>query len=172
MMHLIILLVLFTGLAWFISWSMIAILFYPKKPILGWQAPLIGWVKDFELNTLIKEEQLTGQLDKLIPTLDHKLEDFFRNRLAEKLPMISMFIGDKTIQQLKIVFMDELRNIFPELIHSFSSNMQKEFIDQLEHQSLEKLKFASFSSNFSIKKICLDYGFNMGNSRLFDFELF
>jgi len=75
-MHLIILLVLFTGLAWFISWSMIAILFYPKKPILGWQAPLIGWVKDFELNTLIKEEQLTGQLDKLIPTLDHKLEDF------------------------------------------------------------------------------------------------
>ena len=162
MIHLIVLLVLFAGLAWFISWGMIAMLFYPKKPIVGWQAPLIGWVKAFDLNSLIKEEQLTGQLDQLMPTLDHKLDDFFRNRLAEKLPMISMFIGDKTIQQLKSVFMDELRNMFPELIHSFASNMQKDLLNQLEEQSLEKLKKAAFKATAPFRKLALIIGLIWG----------
>ena len=161
-MHLIILLVLFAGLAWFISWGMIAILFYPKKPILGWQSPLMGWVKAFDLNTLIKEEQLRGQLDQLMPTLDHKLDDFFRNRLAEKLPMISMFIGDKTIQQLKDVFMEELSNMFPELIQSFARNMQKDLIHQLEEQSIEKMKISAFKATAPLRKLALVIGLVWG----------
>lgn len=161
-MHIIVLLILFTVLAWLISWGMIAILFYPKKPILGWQAPLIGWVKAFDLNHLLKEDQLTGQLDQLMPTLDDKLDDFFRNRLAEKLPMISMFIGDKTIQQLKTVFLDELRNIFPELIQSFSKNMQKELIDQLEYQTLEKIKIACFKATAPLRVLAIFIGLIWG----------
>jgi len=58
--------------------------------------------------------------------------------------------------------MDELRNIFPELIHSFSSNMQKEFIDQLEHQSLEKLKFAAFQATSPLRKFALIMGLIWG----------
>ncbi len=162
MMHIIVLLILFTVLAWLISWGMIAILFYPKKPILGWQAPLIGWVKAFDLNNFLKEDQLTGQLDQLMPTLDDKLDDFFRNRLAEKLPMISMFIGDKTIQQLKTVFLDELRNMFPELIQSFSKNMQKELIDQLEYQTLEKIKIACFKATAPLRVLAIFIGLIWG----------
>ena len=161
-MHIIVLLILFTVLAWLISWGMIAILFYPKKPILGWQAPLIGWVKAFDLNNFLKEDQLTGQLDQLMPTLDDKLDDFFRNRLAEKLPMISMFIGDKTIQQLKTVFLDELRNMFPELIQSFSKNMQKELIDQLEYQTLEKIKIACFKATAPLRVLAIFIGLIWG----------
>ena len=161
-MHIIVLLILFTVLAWLISWGMIAILFYPKKPILGWQAPLIGWVKAFDLNHHFKEDQLTGQLDQLMPTLDDKLDDFFRNRLAEKLPMISMFIGDKTIQQLKTVFLDELRNMFPELIQSFSKNMQKELIDQLEYQTLEKIKIACFKATAPLRVLAIFIGLIWG----------
>jgi hypothetical protein len=103
MMQLFISILLFSGLAWFISWGMIGILFYPKKPILGWQAPLIGWAKNIDLSNLLNEENLDAQLDKVMPVIDAKLDDFFRHRLTEKLPMISMFIGDKTIQQLKTV---------------------------------------------------------------------
>lgn len=162
MMQLFISVLLFAGLAWLISWGMIGILFYPKKPILGWQAPLIGWAKNINLSHWMSEEKLDAQLDKVMPVIDEKLDDFFRNRLTEKLPMISMFIGDKTIQQLKSVFMEELRQMFPSLMHSFASNMQKDLLQQLEYQSLEKLKIAAFKATAPIRRLAIIIGIVWG----------
>ena len=161
-MQLFISVLLFAGLAWLISWGMIGILFYPKKPILGWQAPLIGWAKNINLSHWMSEEKLDAQLDKVMPVIDEKLDDFFRNRLTEKLPMISMFIGDKTIQQLKTVFMEELRQMFPSLMHSFASNMQKDLLQQLEYQSLEKLKIAAFKATAPIRRLAIIIGIVWG----------
>ena len=161
-MQLFISVLLFAGLAWLISWGMIGILFYPKKPILGWQAPLIGWAKNINLSHWMSEEKLDAQLDKVMPVIDEKLDDFFRNRLTEKLPMISMFIGDKTIQQLKSVFMEELRQMFPSLMHSFASNMQKDLLHQLEYQSLEKLKIAAFKATAPIRRLAIIIGIVWG----------
>ncbi len=161
-MQLFISVLLFAGLAWLISWGMIGILFYPKKPILGWQAPLIGWAKNINLSHWMSEEKLDAQLDKVMPVIDEKLDDFFRNRLTEKLPMISMFIGDKTIQQLKSVFMEELRQMFPSLMHSFASNMQKDLLQQLEYQSLEKLKIAAFKATAPIRRLAIIIGIVWG----------
>ena len=162
MMQLFISVLLFAGLAWLISWGMIGILFYPKKPILGWQAPLIGWAKNINLSHWMSEEKLDAQLDKVMPVIDEKLDDFFRNRLTEKLPMISMFIGDKTIQQLKTVFMEELRQMFPSLMHSFASNIQTDLLQQLEYQSLEKLKIAAFKATAPIRRRAIIIGIVWG----------
>ncbi len=162
MLHLIILMVLFAGLAWLISWGMVAILFYPTKTIFGWQAPLIGWVQKINLNDLLHEEKLDTQLDKVMPIIDEKLDDFFRNRLTEKLPMISMFIGDKTIQQLKTVFMEELRQMFPTLMQSFASNMQRDLLKQLEHQSMEKIKTLALKATTPLRKIAIFVGLIWG----------
>jgi hypothetical protein len=162
MMQLFISILLFSGLAWFISWGMIGILFYPKKPILGWQAPLIGWAKNIDLSNLLNEEKLDAQLDKVMPVIDAKLDDFFRHRLTEKLPMISMFIGDKTIQQLKTVFMEELRQMFPTLMQSFASNLQKDLLEQIENQSLERLKLAAFTATAPLRKLAIFIGLIWG----------
>ena len=162
MMQLFISILLFSGLAWFISWGMIGILFYPKKPILGWQAPLIGWAKNIDLSNLLNEEKVDAQLDKVMPVIDAKLDDFFRHRLTEKLPMISMFIGDKTIQQLKTVFMEELKQMFPTLMQSFTSNLQKDLLQQLEYQSLEKLKMAAFKATAPLRKMAIFIGLIWG----------
>jgi len=161
-MQLFISMLLFAGLAWFISWGMIGILFYPKKPIVGWQAPLIGWAKNIDLSNLLNEEKLDAQLDKVMPVIDEKLDDFFRHRLTEKLPMISMFIGDKTIQQLKTVFMEELKQMFPTLMQSFASNLQKDLLQQLEYQSLEKLKMAAFTATAPLRKLAIFIGLIWG----------
>jgi len=40
--------------------------------------------------------------------------------------MISMFIGDKTIEALKTVFMEELALLFPMLITEFSAHLSKD----------------------------------------------
>ncbi len=85
-MQLFISMLLFAGLAWLISWGMVGILFYPKKPILGWQAPLIGWARNIKLSHLLNEEKLDTQLDKVMPIIDEKLDDFFRNRLTKNYP--------------------------------------------------------------------------------------
>jgi hypothetical protein len=162
MLHLVILMLLFAGLAWLISWGMVGILFYPKKPILGWQSPLVGWVKSVNMSTLLNKETLDQSLEKIMPIIDEKLDDFFRHRLTEKLPMISMFIGDKTIQQLKSVFMEELKQMFPTLMQSFASNMQKDLIDQLEHQSLQKFEIIAFKATAPLRKLAILIGLIWG----------
>jgi hypothetical protein len=162
MLHLVILMLLFAGLAWLISWGMVGILFYPKNPILGWQSPLASWAKSVNMSTLLNKEMLDHSLEKILPIIDEKLDDFFRHRLTEKLPMISMFIGDKTIQQLKSVFMEELKQMFPTLMQSFASNMQKDLIDQLEHQSLQKFEIIAFKATAPLRKIAILIGIIWG----------
>jgi hypothetical protein len=166
MAQLFILLFLFGSLAWFISWSMVGLLFYPKKTIhflgISWQAPIIGWVKTLQIDQLIPTENLSIQLDQLMPEIDQKLDDFFRKRLSEKLPMISMFIGDKTIEQLKSVFMEELKNMFPELIQSFATNMQNELIHTLEQKSLDSIYNYLIKATAPFRKMAIFLGLTWG----------
>lgn len=161
-MQLSILMLMFCSLAWFISWGMVAILFYPTKSILGWQAPLIGWTKKIDVNAYLGDEKLHLQLEQVLPMIDQQLDDFFRNRLTDKLPMIAMFIGDKTIQQLKTVFMEELKQIFPDLIRSFALNIQKEMLDQLEKHALRKIKKQAMKTTAPLRKWAILIGLIWG----------
>ena len=52
--------------------------------------------------------------------------------------MISMFIGEKTIEELKEVFMEELALLFPLLISEFSVHLNKDLHAQWE-QKLSKI---------------------------------
>ena len=63
---------------------------------------------------------------KLVPFIENHVDDFLRNKLKEQMPMISMFIGDKTITTLKTVFMQELENLFPQVMKQFASNMKND----------------------------------------------
>lgn len=60
------------------------------------------------------------------PTIEHHIDDFLRHRLSQKMPVISMFIGDKTIGQLKAVFMAELEEIFPGVIRKYIQGLPQE----------------------------------------------
>ena len=53
---------------------------------------------------------------KLMPVIEIHIDDFLRNRLKTAIPMIGMMIGDRTISQLKSVFMNELETILPIVI--------------------------------------------------------
>ena len=48
--------------------------------------------------------------------------------------MISMFIGDKTIEELKEVFMEELALLFPLLINEFSAHLNKDLQQQWQQK--------------------------------------
>ena len=63
---------------------------------------------------------------KILPLAEVQIDHFLRIKLAEQMPMISMFIGDNTIKQLKTVFMKELGELFPELIKQYVSGLQSD----------------------------------------------
>ncbi len=59
------------------------------------------------------------------------------------MPMISMFIGEKTINELKTVFTNELETLFPVIMKSYMNSLQQE----LDLEKIVVQKVAGFSSD-------------------------
>jgi uncharacterized membrane protein YheB (UPF0754 family) len=149
----------FTG--WFVIWLTIKILFRPHKPVsvAGIRiqgiipanqqlvAEKIGRLVSTELFSLDALQQKVTDpenFNKLKPEIETHIDSFLRVRLKETFPMLSMLIGDKTINQLKGAFLTELESLFPVLMSSYITNLQKEF--DIEKQVSEKI------AGFSISK--------------------
>ena len=75
--------------------------------------------------------------------VEDKVDDFLRRKLSDAFPIISMFIGDSTINQLKTIFMAELEIIFPEMIASYMKNLES----QLDLEKIVTEKVYGFSSD-------------------------
>jgi uncharacterized membrane protein YheB (UPF0754 family) len=77
-------------------------------------------------------------MDTIIPLLESKIDVFLRHKLSESFPMISMFIGDKTIDKLKSLFIEELKTTLPEMIDNYILQLKDEL--NLERIVTEKVK--------------------------------
>ncbi|MCX6209570.1 MAG: DUF445 family protein [Bacteroidetes bacterium] len=147
-------------IGWFTNWIAIKMLFHPKEPkrILGITfhgifpkrqkifAQHLGKLVSKELISFEEiEAKITSpeNLQKVMPVVDEHIENFLKNKLAATMPMLSMFIGDKTIAQLKTVFMQELELMFPELMKNYMSTLQQE----LDLEKIVQEKVESFSSD-------------------------
>jgi hypothetical protein len=64
---------------------------------------------------------------RLMPVIEDHIDDFLRNRLKTAIPMIGMLIGERTISQLKTVFMQELEVIFPEVLKKYVGDLYQNF---------------------------------------------
>jgi hypothetical protein len=126
--------ILVGAFGWFIVWALVKLVFYPSQAIdigpFKWESLANKWVNQIDLSELIPQLTHNDSFESLKPIMNEKLDDFFRHKLSVKLPMISMFIGDKTIEELKGVFMEELAILFPVLITQFSANLNKEVQQQ------------------------------------------
>jgi uncharacterized membrane protein YheB (UPF0754 family) len=74
------------------------------------------------------------------------MEEFLRHKLSEAFPVISMFIGDKTINTVKSAFMKEIETLFPEMMQSYMTKLQSELdlekivVDKVNGFSSDKLE--------------------------------
>ncbi len=84
-----------------------------------------------------------ANLEKIMPMIEKHVDDFLRIKLSNEMPFLSMFIGDKTINTLKGIFMQEIGNLFPQVMKQFSANLQAEL--DLEHIVIQKV--SAFSSD-------------------------
>lgn len=84
-----------------------------------------------------------GSLKKVTPFVEQHIDKFLHEKLKEKLPVISMFVGEGTIQKLKEGLMEEIEILLPQLIGKFTENLSV----QIDIEKIVTEKVADFSSD-------------------------
>ncbi len=147
-------------IGWITNRVAIKMLFHPREPkrILGLtiQGIFPKRQKQFaeKLGKLVSDELLSfkdiesriinpDNLKKILPMVEGHIDEFLRVKLSKEMPIISMFIGDKTIDTLKSIFMQELETLFPQLLENYMANLKTEL--DLEQIVVEKV--SGFSSD-------------------------
>ncbi|WP_276503297.1 DUF445 domain-containing protein [Terrimonas pollutisoli] len=94
-----------------------------------------------DLNGLEQKISDPKNFENVKPLIEDHMDDFLRNRLKEQMPMISMFIGDKTISSLKAIFIQEIEDLFPQVMLQFSDTLKQQF--NIKDLVREKIKAIS-----------------------------
>ena len=147
-------------IGWFTNWIAIKMLFHPKEPkrFLGItiqgifpkrQAQFAAKLGSLVANELLHFDEIAEKikeperLKELNPIIEAHLDTFLKVKLVEKMPMISMFIGEKTIGQLKAGMMEEIEILLPELLSKYTDSLSS----QIDIERIVTEKVAMFSSD-------------------------
>lgn len=90
---------------------------------------IAGYVSEELVNFNELEQRLLSpdNLKNIHDYLDKKAEEFLRVKLAEKLPVISMFVTDSLVDAAKESLVGELDKMIPEIIKMYSEKIQSQF---------------------------------------------
>lgn len=128
---------------WLIASLGLWLLFHPAQPtsILGIKFhgifPSRKKVLDGKLSRIIATEFLSMQdleqkfvspdsFQKILPSIEAHLDNFLQVKLPKAMPFLGMFVGEKTINQLKELFMQELAELFPVVMKNYIGRLQQE----------------------------------------------
>jgi uncharacterized membrane protein YheB (UPF0754 family) len=148
----------FTG--WFSTWIAIKMLFHPKNPVrfLGMtiqgvfpknQALLAEKLGKVVAQDLISFDDIKSKLvnpemiAKVMPHIRTRLDGFIKTKLTEKMPILSMFIGNNTLDEIKESMVQELGESLPEILSTLGEEMR----DHLNIENIVAEKVNNFSSD-------------------------
>ncbi len=148
----------FTG--WFTTWIAIYMLFHPREPkrFLGItiQGIFPKRQKQFaaKLGTTVANDLLhfsdiaaqikdPSQLHGLMPGIEMHIDEFLQKRLAEKLPVLAMFLSPEITQTIKVGLMDEIEAMLPAVIGQFADSLSA----KIDVEKMVTEKVAAFSSD-------------------------
>ena len=129
----------FTG--WLVAWMATWILFRPLKPVSLFGRSLQGVfprqqqllattageiaAKEFlSFDAIEKKITDPATFETLKPEMERHIDIFLREKLKSSFPMISMFVGDKTINQLKTAFLSEVEELFPVMMMNYMTQLK------------------------------------------------
>jgi len=151
---------------WLISWGFIKIIFFPHKSmrLAGrvWQSLFSKKAGQISIGQILPQLTQGDSFQKLLPFIDAKLDEFFKERLVQKMPVISMFIGDKTITQLKEVFLEELAQIFPSLLSQFTQSTANDFLLNMEAKWSKEIEIYLLKATQKLRISAFFFGFIWG----------
>jgi len=117
----------FTG--WLANWSLLKFAASPR-----FKAKLSGQL----VEAISNEFQDSKNLEKILPLIDKHIDDFLRNKLPIEIPMVAMFVGDKTIITLKQSFLKEMQLLFPEVMKGYVDNLKDKMEPKLKMELRKK----------------------------------
>jgi uncharacterized membrane protein YheB (UPF0754 family) len=154
-------------IGWSINSLLIFLLFHPAQPkkvlgltfhglVLKKQKSFAKQVAVYVSTQLFSIEEIKNKLtnpenaEKLMPFVEAEIDHFLRQKLTEQMPMIGMLIGEKTIVQLKGIFVEEIRILFPKLITNYIENIEAD----MNIAAMIEEKIGSVSADTIKKIIC------------------
>lgn len=75
-------------------------------------------------------DEQSGPFEQIRPFIEEQADHFFRHRLVQAMPMVGTLIGEKTIQQMKAVLMQELEELFPVVMEKYLSIVTTGAVDR------------------------------------------
>lgn len=140
---------------WLANQVAVRLLFHPRKPVqifgIRFQgiipkrilqlAEILGTFISAELNSFADiEENITqyGNIQMIMPQVEIHIDHFLKVKLPERMPVINMFIGEKTTAELKSVFTEELETLFPVIMTQYMGALKKDV--DIEKKVTDKLK--------------------------------
>ncbi len=147
-------------IGWFTNWVAIKMLFHPREPrrFLGitFQGIFPKRQQQFatKLGTVVANELLhfdeiaerikdPAHLQDLAPFIEKHIDEFLQVKLKEKLPVISMFVGEGTLQKIKEGLMEEIELLLPQIVGKFTDKLSA----HIDVEEIVTEKVANFSSD-------------------------
>jgi len=147
-------------IGWFTNWIAIKMLFHPKEPkrILGVTfhgifpkrqqqfAKKLGIVVATELlhfDEIIDKIKDPSILSDMAPFIEKHIDEFLQVKLKEKLPVISMFVGEGTLGKIKEGLLEEIEVLLPQIIDQFTGKLST----SIDIEKIVTEKVANFSSD-------------------------
>lgn len=147
----------FTG--WLVNRVAVWMIFHPVRPLnlglfrlhgifpsqqkkLGEELGKMVAEQFFSFDDISRKLTDPAKISAIKPYVEEHLEQFLRVKLPQTMPMIAMFIGDSTINQIKTTLADELDLLFPKLIGQYLENVKSE----LDLRQIVSSKIAALSA--------------------------
>lgn len=154
----IIILLFFAFTGWFIAWFTTWLLFRPVKRVdmgfvriqglvpasKGMLSEKAGKFIQQELMDFSRFEAIManpGLLKKLRPEIESHVDHFLQVKIKTVFPLLSQFMGEKTINQFKSSLLTEIDELFPVLMQKFSGELKTELrVDEMVKERLFKIE--------------------------------
>lgn len=147
-----------SGLVGFIAAYFLRIIFLEKyfkelyKSVLqSTDALVTNLIAQIDIKSKISDPKL---FDKIQPIIEAKVDDFLNVKLKAEIPMIGMLIGNKTNDKVKVIFINQLRTLFPEILSELTNqfdieNEIKTKLNGVLHQDTFKIRLKAFLNDKS-----------------------
>lgn len=66
-------------------------------------------------------------LEKAMPAVEKHIDTFLNEKLQQEIPMFSMFVGTKTTDKIKEIFITQLQQLFPSVMAEMAGSLKEKF---------------------------------------------
>ncbi|MEP6675259.1 MAG: DUF445 domain-containing protein [Ferruginibacter sp.] len=135
--------------------------FPANQQLIAQKAGQIAAAQLFSFNDIEDKIADPRLFENLKPEMEKHIDLFLREKLKVSFPMISMFIGDKTINQLKNAFLTEVEELFPVMMKNYVGQLKEDIniealiskkINDISPAQLETLLLQSAKKEISLIK--------------------